>query len=298
MGFHKVTNDLKRVAFVGTPELSVPFMKSLYSSGYDIEVVVTGEDHRRGRGEEPSPSPVKRAAIEMDLPVIHEIEDIENFEIDLAVVVAYGSFIPIDLLGRVPMINVHFSLLPRWRGPAPIERAILAGDTKSGVCVMEVGEEFDVGGVFTRQEVEISARDTTETLRDRLIEVGCELLVSTLGDGLGEPVPQVGEIVWAEKITPQEREIDWGHDAEKIDRLVRIGGAWTTFRGERFKIWKAEVNNQEVQGLPGQLVGDHVTTGKGVLRLIEVQSQNRARQAFDSWKLGARLEENSVFGDG
>ena len=205
MGFHKVTNDLKRLAFVGTPELSVPFMKSLYSSGYDIEVVVTGEDHRRGRGEEPSPSPVKRAAIEMDLPVIHEIEDIENFEIDLAVVVAYGSFIPIDLLGRVPMINVHFSLLPRWRGPAPIERAILAGDTKSGVCVMEVGEEFDVGGVFTRQEVEISARDTTETLRDRLIEAGCELLVSTLGDGLGEPVPQVGEIVWAEKITPQER---------------------------------------------------------------------------------------------
>ena len=80
--------------------------------------------------------------------------------------------------------------------------------------------------------------------------------------------------------------------------MVRIGGAWTTFRGERFKIWKAEVNNQEVQGLPGQLVGDHVTTGKGVLRLIEVQSQNRARQAFDSWKLGARLEENSVFGDG
>ena len=131
-----------------------------------------------------------------------------------------------------------------------------------------------------------------------MIEAGCELLVSTLGDGLGEPAPQVGEVVWAEKITPQEREIDWGHEAEKIDRLVRIGGAWTTFRGERFKIWKAEVNNQEVQGLPGQLVGDHVTTGKGVLRLIEVQSQNRARQAFDSWKLGARLEENSVFGDG
>ena len=147
---------------------------------------------------------------------------------------------------------------------------------------MEVGEEFDVGGVFTRQEVEISARDTTESLRDRLIEAGCELLVSTLGDGLGEPAPQVGEVVWA----------------EKIDRLVRIGGAWTTFRGERFKIWKAEANTHEGQGSPGHLVGDHVNTGKGVLRLIEVQSQNRARQAFDSWKLGARLEENSVFGDG
>ena len=298
MGFQKVTNDFKRLAFVGTPELSVPFMTSLCSSGYDIGVVVTGEDRRRGRGEEPSPSPVKRAAIEMDLPVIHEIEEIENFEIDLAVVVAYGSFIPVDLLERVPMINVHFSLLPRWRGPAPIERAILAGDAKSGVCIMEIGEEFDVGGVFTRQEVEISARDTTETLRGRLIEAGCELLVSTLSDGLGQPAPQVGEIVWAEKITPQEREIEWRLEAEKIDRLVRIGGAWTTFRGERFKIWKAEANTQEIQGSPGQLVGDQVASGKGALRLIEVQSQNRARQAFDSWKLGARLEENCVFGDG
>ena len=293
-----MTNNLKRLAFVGTPELSVPFMKSLCSSGYDIGVVVTGEDRRRGRGEDPSPSPVKRVAVEMGLPVIHEIEDIENFGIDLAVVVAYGSFIPIDLLEKVPMINVHFSLLPRWRGPAPIERAILAGDAKSGVCIMEVGEEFDVGGVFTRQEVEISTRDTAETLRDRLIETGRELLVSALDDGLGEPIPQAGEIVWAEKITSQEREINWELEAEKIDRLVRVGGAWTTFGGKRFKIWESEPNIQEIQGSPGQLVGDQVVTGKGALRLIEVQSQNRARQAFESWQLGARLEENSVFGDG
>ena len=234
----------------------------------------------------------------MELPVTHKVEDVENFEIDLSVVVAYGSFIPIELLERVQMINVHFSLLPRWRGPAPIERAILAGDTKSGVCVMEVGNEFDVGGVFSRQEVEILARDTTETLRDRLIEAGCELLVSTLDNGLGEPTPQEGEIVWAEKIIPREREIEWELEAEKIDRLVRIGGAWTTFAGKRFKIWKAEATSQEIKGQPGQLVGDQVATGKGSLRLIEVQSQNRARQAFDSWKLGARLEENCVFGDG
>jgi len=272
-------------------------MKNLYSSGYDIGVVVTGEDLRRGRGEEPSPSPVKRAAVEMGISVIHKIEDIENYEIDFAVVVAYGSFIPIGLLKKVPMINVHFSLLPRWRGPAPIERAILAGDTRSGVCVMEIGEEFDTGGVFTRQEVEILARDTTETLRERLIEAGCKLLVSTLDDGLGEPTPQTGEIVWAEKVTPQEREIDWRIEAEKIDRLVRIGGAWTTLAGKRIKIWEAESNVQEIQGSPGQLVGDQVITGKGALRLVEVQSQNRARQAFESWKLGARLEENNVFGD-
>ena len=292
-----MTNSRKRLAFIGTPELSVPFMKNLYSSGYDIGVVVTGEDLRRGRGEEPSPSPVKRAAVEMGISVIHKIEDIENYEIDFAVVVAYGSFIPIGLLEKVPMINVHFSLLPRWRGPAPIERAILAGDTRSGVCIMEIGEEFDIGGVFTRQEVEILARDTTETLRERLIEAGCKLLVSTLDDGLGEPIPQTGEIVWAEKVTPQEREIDWRIEAEKIDRLVRIGGAWTTLAGKRIKIWEAESNVQEIQGSPGQLVGDQVITGKGALRLVEVQSQNRARQAFESWKLGARLEENNVFGD-
>ena len=293
-----MTDNPKRLAFIGTPELSVPFMKTLCASGYEIGLVVTGEDRRRGRGEEPSPSPVKGAAIEMELPVTHEIEDVKNFEIDLAVVVAYGSFIPVDLLEKVLMINVHFSLLPRWRGPAPIERAILAGDTKSGVCIMEVGEEFDIGRVFSRQEVEILARDTTETLRNRLIHAGCELLVSTLDNGLGEPTPQEGEIVWAEKIIPREREIEWELEAEKIDRLVRIGGAWTTFVGKRFKIWKAEATSQEIKGQPGQLVGDQVATGKGSLRLIEVQSQNRARQAFDSWKLGARLEENCVFGDG
>ena len=121
--------------------------------------------------------------------------------------------------------------------------------------------------------------------------------MSTLDDGLGEPIPQTGEIVWAEKVTPQEREIDWRIEAEKIDRLVRIGGAWTTLAGKRIKIWEAESNVQEIQGSPGQLVGDQVITGKGALRLVEVQSQNRARQAFESWKLGARLEENNVFGD-
>ena len=293
-----MTESPKRLAFIGTPELSVPFMKTLCASGYEIGLVVTGEDRRRGRGEEPSPSPVKGAAIEMELPVTHEIEDVKNFEIDLAVVVAYGSFIPVDLLEKVLMINVHFSLLPRWRGPAPIERAILAGDTKSGVCIMEVGEEFDIGRVFSRQEVEILARDTTETLRNRLIHAGCELLVSTLDNGLGEPIPQEGEIVWAEKIIPKEREIQWELEAEKIDRLVRIGGAWTTYAGKRFKVWEAEASAQDVGGQPGQLVGDQVATGKGSLRLIDVQSQNRARQAFDSWKLGARLEENCVFGDG
>ena len=217
-----MTDSPKRLAFIGTPELSVPFMKTLCASGYEIGLVVTGEDRRRGRGEEPSPSPVKGAAIEMELPVTHEIEDVKNFEIDLAVVVAYGSFIPVDLLEKVLMINVHFSLLPRWRGPAPIERAILAGDTKSGVCIMEVGEEFDIGRVFSRQEVEILARDTTETLRNRLIHAGCDLLVSTLDNGLGEPIPQEGEIVWAEKIIPKEREIKWELEAEKILSLIHI----------------------------------------------------------------------------
>ena len=126
---------------------------------------------------------------------------------------------------------------------------------------MEVGDEFDVGGVFSRQELEILARDTTETLRDRLIEAGCELLVSTLDNGLGEPTPQEGEIVWAEKIIPREREIEWELEAEKIDRLVRIGGAWTTFAGKRFKIWKAEATSQEIKGQSGQLVGEQVASG-------------------------------------
>ena len=292
-----MNKSIGRLAFVGTPELSVPFMESLVSSGYEIGVVVTGQDRRRGRREKPSPSPVKKVAIEMGIPVVHEIEEIENFEIDLAVVVAFGSFIPVELLQRVQMINVHFSLLPRWRGPAPIERAILAGDKKSGVCVMEVGEEFDVGGVFAREEVPILDRDSADSLRSRLIETGSKLLVSALDKGLGEPTPQSGEVVWAEKVMPQEREIMWDLEAEAIDRLVRIGGAWTTFRGERLKIWACEPNMQEIQGQPGQLIGDQVVTGNGALKLTEVQSQNRARQSFESWQLGARLEKNCVFGD-
>ena len=287
----------RKLAFIGTPELSVPFLNALCLAGHEILIVVTGEDRRRGRREEPSPSPVKKAANELDLPVIHDLEKLKDYEVDLAVVVAFGSFIPLVLLERIPMINVHFSLLPRWRGPAPIERAILAGDTKSGVCVMEVGEEFDVGRVFAQQEVAIYSSDTSDDLRNRLVESGCQLLVSTLSKDLDEPIEQKGEIVWAEKLTSEDRKLDWAKEAEELDRMIRVGGAWTTLEKQRFKIWKAEPNLEEMSVASGKLVGDLVSTGKGSLKLLEVQSENRARQSFETWKRGAHLKANVGFGD-
>jgi methionyl-tRNA formyltransferase len=279
----------RRVAYMGTPEVAVAPLLALHRAGIEVAVVVSRPDRRRGRGGALSPSPVKSAALDLGLAVTDELDEVVTAGVDLGVVVAYGRIIPRRVLEVVPMVNLHFSLLPRWRGAAPVERALLAGDERTGVCLMQVAEGLDTGALYAVEETPVAADDTLASLRGRLVEMGAEMLVKALHDGLPDPVPQSGAVSTAAKIDPAELEIDWSRPAVEIDRLVRLGGAWTTFRGKRLKIWRAEVQPDGAgAGAHGALDGLTVAAGAGTLTLVEVQPEGKGRQDATSWRNGAR----------
>lgn len=278
--------DIRRVAFLGTPALAVPPLRALVEAGYEVPLVVSRADTRRGRGGGHQPSPVKAAALELGLPVTDDLGALADVEVDLGVVVAYGRIIPASVLDRLAMVNIHFSLLPRWRGAAPVERAILAGDAETGVCLMAVEEGLDTGAVYRRAAIDIDPDETLEELRDRLVAVGTDQLVGALDAGLGTPEPQDGEPVYAHKIDNDERRIDWAAEAVDIHRRVRVGGAWTTFRDKRFKIHRTRV--VEGEGPAGSIDGTTAFAGTNALELLEVQPEGKPRQEATAWRNGAQ----------
>jgi methionyl-tRNA formyltransferase len=258
-----------KLVYLGTPHMAVRSLEALVEAGHEIELVVTRADKRRGRGSATSPSPVKAAAERLGIAVSHNVDDVLATGAELGVVVAYGRIIEPHVLAAIPMVNLHFSLLPRWRGAAPVERALLAGDAVTGVCVMAVEEGLDTGGVYARVEVPIDATTTADELRSTLVRRGTDLLVDTLENGLGTPEEQVGTPTYAAKIDAAELHIDWSRPAVEIDRLIRLGGAWTTFRGARLKIHAADLVDGEI-----------VPT--------VVQPEGRARVDTAAWRNGAR----------
>jgi methionyl-tRNA formyltransferase len=267
----------RRVVYLVTPAIAVPPLRALVDAGHEVVLVVTRVDKRRGRGAEMSPSPVKAAALELGLPVSHDLADVLGCGADLGVVVAYGRIIPVEVLAAVPMVNLHFSLLPRWRGAAPVERAILAGDTCTGVCVMQVAEGLDTGDVLDTVEVPIHEHTTADDLRRTLVDVGCHQLVRVLGGPLPDGVPQVGDATYAAKIAPDDLRIDWAATAEAAHRQVRLGGAWTTFRGKRMKIVAAEPGPDNTGLVPG-----------GGLTIRLLQPEGKAPMAALDYVRGAR----------
>jgi methionyl-tRNA formyltransferase len=271
-----------RLVYLGTPEMAVPPLRALVEVGHDVQLVVTRGDKRRGRGATLSPSPVKSAALDLGLPVTHSVDDVLAVGAELGVVVAFGQIIKPHVLDVIPMVNLHFSLLPRWRGAAPVERAILAGDDVTGVCVMAVEEGLDTGGVFARVETPIGDEMTTDELRAELVDVGTRLLVDTLSRPLETWIdtaePQTGDVTYADKLRPGDFEIDWSKPAAEIHRLVRLGGAWTTFRGKRLKIVEA------------RLVDANLVP-------VRVQPEGRTPMPFDSWRHGARPAPGELFGN-
>ncbi|MCB0972201.1 MAG: hypothetical protein KDA97_11905 [Acidimicrobiales bacterium] len=287
----------RRLAFLGTPAIAVPPLEALAAAGFDVALVVTGPDRRRGRGGETSPTPVKVAARRLGIEVSHDAADAATVGADLGVVVAFGELLRRPLLEALPMVNVHYSLLPRWRGAAPVERAILAGDATTGVCVMAVEEGLDTGGVHARRELAIRTGSTAAELSEQLTQVGARLLVETLQAGLGAPEPQVGESTYAAKLTRQDRELVWARPARELDRVVRVGGAWTTFRGRGLKVHAARPVDDGPSGPPGSIDGTRVATGRGALQLLEVQAEGKARQPVDAWAAGARIEPGELLGD-
>jgi methionyl-tRNA formyltransferase len=292
----KPPTDVKRVVYLGTPELAVRPLLALHEAGYDIPLGVSRPDKRRGRGSELSPSPVKAAAEALGIPVTTNVDDVLDVDADLGVVVAFGRLIKPHVLDRLAMVNLHFSLLPRWRGAAPVERAILAGDETTGVCLMELAEGLDTGDVYRVQTVPIGADQSLDDLRASLVEIGTELLVAALGEGLGTPQPQVGDAVHAAKIDRAELQIDWTSSAAAIHRLIRVGDAWTTEEGNRLKIWRATVTDRDDLA-PAQVDGVTVGTGDGAIELIELQPAGKPRRSAQDWANGARLSSDDRLGD-
>jgi methionyl-tRNA formyltransferase len=201
------------------------------------------------------------------------------------------------VLAVLPLVNLHFSLLPRWRGAAPVERAILAGDAVTGVCVMALEEGLDTGPVYACEERVVGGDETLEELRSDLTVTGTRMLVDLLADGLPSPRPQEGEPTYAAKLGPEEHHLDWARPAVELHRVVRLGQAWTTFRGRRLRVLRSRLAGPldlavgEIQPIP-LLVG----TGDGALELVEVQPEGKGPQPAASWRNGARLQAGERMG--
>jgi methionyl-tRNA formyltransferase len=281
----------ERLVFLGTPDTSVVPLRRLVDAGHDVALVVSQPDKRRGRGGSTSPSPVKQAALDLGLPVTDAVDDALAVDADLGVVVAFGRLIRPHVLAELPMVNLHFSLLPRWRGAAPVERAILAGDERTGVDLMVVEEGLDTGGIYDRAELPIDADDTAAELRARLAALGADLLVANLARGLGEPRPQQGEPTYAHKIDVADLAIDWAAPAELIHRVVRVGGAWTTHAGGRLKVWRTAL---APEGHERESV--EVPAGDGAIWLVEVQPEGRRRMSAAAWANGVAADVTERLG--
>ena len=280
-----------RVVYAGTPEIAVGPLRALHRAGFEVACVVTGTDVRRGRGSQVSPSPVKAAALELGLTVVHDVKDVlvHAGPGTLGVVVAYGSLVPNDVLARVPMVNAHYSLLPRWRGAAPVERAILEGDRITGVCIMRVVDELDAGEVYSRHEVEIGSEETADELRRRLDLLAQQMLVDSLARGSWVGEAQVGASTYARKITTADRRVRVGSTLLE-SRRVRIGGAFFIIAGQRVRILSARVADQAIGAGAIRVVDGKVLLGcgDGSLELLVVRPEGKSEMTGIDWMRGRR----------
>lgn len=288
-----------RIVLFGTPEPAVAALHALRDAGHEIVLVVTQPDRRRGRGGALVASPVKHAAETAGIPVTTPVRasdaltEIAAAGADVGVVVAFGQLLRPDVLEspRLGCVNVHFSLLPRWRGAAPVERAILAGDAETGVCIMQLDEGLDTGPVYARAATRIDRQETAGELRARLVTMGNELLIATL-PGLGSIVPetQQGEATYATKLEVEEFGLDPHRSAAELARMVRAAnprpGAWCRVGGRRIKVWRA-ADCASTTGTVGTIDASAVlTTADGGLQLLEVQPEGKPIMEAAAWRNG------------
>jgi methionyl-tRNA formyltransferase len=277
-----------KIVFMGTPEFSVPVLEALHQR-HEIVAVYCQPPRPAGRGKADRPSPVQARAEALGLRVRHPVSlrgedavrDFAALGADIAVVVAYGLILPQAVLDapRLGCLNIHASLLPRWRGAAPIHRAIMAGDPQTGVCIMRMEAGLDTGPVLLREALEIGAEETTAELHDRLSQLGARLIVEAL-DRLPLPaVPQPPEgVTYAAKIDKAEARVDWSRPAVEVDRLIRglspFPGAWIEVNGERVKLLRSRP--AEGRGSPGQVLhGFTVACGDGAVEITEAQREGK-----------------------
>jgi len=291
-----------RVVFMGTPEFSVPVLDALLEAGHEVAAVYCQPPRPAGRGKQDRPTPVQARAEALGLEVRHPVSlkgeaeqtDFDALNADVAVVVAYGLILPQAILDapKHGCLNIHASLLPRWRGAAPIHRAIMAGDRETGVCIMQMEAGLDTGPVLLRKATEIGVRETTGELHDRLSQMGARAIVEALdrlGDLVPEPQPDMG-VTYAEKIDKAEARVDWTRPAAEVDAHIRglstFPGAWCEMDGTRIKLLASE--RAEGAGAPGEVLDEALTVacGSGAVRLLRLQRAGKGAQDAQTFLLG------------
>ncbi len=300
-----------RIVFMGTPDFSVPSLQRLYDTGYDIAAVYTQPDKQRGRGKKVTYSAVKERALALHLPVIQPnsmrdetvIAELASYHPDVIIVIAYGKILPKEVLDipQYGCLNVHGSLLPKYRGAAPIQYAIKNGEKTSGVTIMLLDEGMDTGAVLKKAEIPLDAKETTGTLFDKLSVLGADTLCNVLAhiekyEKQAQPQDEQ-QATYTAKIDKELAHIDWAQDAVVIERLIRTldphPGAYTMWDGKRLKIWSAELvaGMQEPAGTIISVSKKQFTvqTGNGALCIREVQPESRKRMAVAQFLQGSTL---------
>lgn len=299
-----------RILFAGTPEFALPPLQALIDGGSRIVAVLTQPDRPAGRGKQLRASPVKKLALEHGLDVLQPEslkhadwqQKLVSLKPDLFVVVAYGLMVPAEILAmpRLGCWNIHASLLPRWRGAAPIHRCIEAGDKHTGVCIMQMEITLDTGPVYKRLTTPIGPMETSGILHDRLADMGAQALMHCLDKAakgeLADPSPQDdSQATYAHKLTKAEAELDWNQPAGTLQRKIRAFNpwpvAWCELDGQRLRIWQAEVVENATDGQPGQVVMEQqslvVGTAEKSLKILEIQRAGGVRMSIEQF-LNAR----------
>lgn len=310
-----------RIVYMGTPDFAVEPLEAIIKAGYEVAAVVTQPDKQKGRGKEVKMTPVKECALRHGIPVFQPVKikepeavaELEKYQADLFVVAAFGQLLSEEILNmpEYGCINIHASLLPAYRGAAPIQWAVLNGEKESGVTIMQMDKGLDTGDMLLKRSVELSPKETGDSLHDKLMHLGAELIVEALPKlEKGELVPekQKDELSsYAKKLTKAMGQIDWSKDAVSLERWIRGLNSWpsayTFFGGKTLKIWEAQVaeENGAQKAEPGQVVsvsreGFTVACGQGALQILSLQLEGKKRVLTRKFLLGYQVEPGMILG--
>jgi methionyl-tRNA formyltransferase len=300
-----------KIIFMGTPEFSMPTLKALIDQNYEVLMVYTQSPKRSKRGQKINISSIQNFSEKKNIPFRcpetlnnSEYEFIRNLSADLGVVVAYGKLIPKNILEttKLGFLNIHASLLPKWRGAAPIQRSIMNGDKKTGISIMKIQEKLDNGPVMASRELELNSNSTYGDVEKKLSDVGANLLIEclkTIEKGNPKFIEQVhSEATYAKKISKKEAKIDWNSSADKIVAHIHglnpSPGAWFEFQKERIKVWKAK--KLLLNGRPGTVIDENLTVAcqSNSIQILEIQREGKNKQSTKNFLLGKKISQNSL----